>query len=408
MNPNHLLFISGSVGLGHVTRDLAMARALRQALPGVEIDWLAATPGSQVLREAGEHLLPEAAAWADESAPGAELAGRNAARGRPFQFNVLRSFLSNRRQHRRNVEIFRKAVAARSYALIIGDEAYEIALALRAGTVRTHAPFVMLYDFIGIDPMTRHPLEHIGAYVTNRRWACGYRRNRAVKITPCFIGEAEDIPDRPFGPGLPNRRRWTRERCQILGYVLPFDLAQCQDRPALRKRLGYGEEPLVVCTVGGSGVGRELLALCVECHPLLRKEIPDLRMLIVGPQMELPAIGDVPGLELRGYVPALFEHFAASDLVVTQGGGTSTLELTALRRPFLYFPLEGHFEQQIHVAGRLERHGAGIRMRFRETTPRDLAETIAAHIGEQVTYEPIPAEGAHRLAEVARGLIEGP
>ena len=32
--------------------------------------------------------------------------------------------------------------------------------------------------------------------------------------------------------------------------------------------------------------------------------------------------------------------------------------MTALRRPFLYFPLEGHFERQIHVANRLERHGA--------------------------------------------------
>jgi len=406
MKPKRLLFISGSVGLGHVTRDLAIARALRRKLLGVEIDWLAGSPGSEVLREAGEHVLVAASAWADESVAGAELAGRDAARGRPFRFNVLRSFLSNRQQHHSNVGIFCEAVAAQAYDLVIGDEAYEIAMALRQGRARTSVPFIMLYDFIGVDPATRNPIEHLGAYVTNRRWAYGYRRAPDVPITTCYIGEAEDIPDRAFGPGLPNRRRWAQERCRILGYVLPFDVAPCRDKAAMRRKLGYGEEPLVVCTIGGSGVGKELLGLCVECFPLVKKRIPNVRMLIAGgPRLELPPAGDTPGLEMRGYVPALFEHFAASDLVVTQAGGTTTLELTALRRPFLYFPLEGHFEQQIHVAGRLERHGAGIRMRFSETSPGDLADLIATHIGTVVAYKPIPVEGAQRLADVAEDLL---
>ena len=406
MKPKRFLFISGSVGLGHVTRDLAMARALRRTVPGVEVDWLAASPGSEFLKEAGEHLLPEAVDWADESAVGAKLAGRDAARGRPFQFNVLRSFFSNKRQHRRNVEIFREVVATRAFDLIIGDEAYEIAMALREGEVRTPIAFVMIYDFIGVDPVTRNPLEHIGAYLTNRRWAYGYRRAPDVPITTCYIGEAEDIPDRSFGPGLPSRRRWAQERCHILGYVLPFDATSCQDKPTMRRKLGYGEEPLVVCTVGGSGIGLELLGLCLECYPLLKKRIQNLRMVMVGgPRVDLTKTGDIPGPEMRGYVPALFEHFAASDLVVTQGGGTSTLELTALRRPFLYFPLEGHFEQEVHVTRRLERHGAGIRMRFSETSPHDLADMIATHVGTEVTYKAIPVGGAQRLADVAKDLI---
>jgi len=79
MTSKRLLFISGSGGLGHVTRDLAMAKALRQAMPGVEIGWLAASPASELLKEAREHLLPEAAGWADETAAGAELASRDAA-----------------------------------------------------------------------------------------------------------------------------------------------------------------------------------------------------------------------------------------------------------------------------------------------------------------------------------------
>ena len=51
-----------------------------------------------------------------------------------------------------------------------------------------------------------------------------------------------------------------------------------------------------------------------------------------------------PFSEVRGYVPNLYQHFAACDLAVVQGWGTTTLELTALSRPFLYFPREQHFE----------------------------------------------------------------
>ena len=64
-----------------------------------------------------------------------------------------------------------------------------------------------------------------------------------------------------------------------------------------------------------------------------------------------------------------------------QGGGTTTLELTALGRPFLYFPLQGHFEQEVAVSERLARHRAGTKMRFSETTPGSLAETVVAHLG---------------------------
>jgi len=409
MTPRRLLFISGSGGLGHVTRDLAMAKALRQTLGDVEIRWLAASPASDVLAEAGEPLLPQAANWADETVVGADMAAREADRGRPFRFNVLNWFMAIRPQHQQNVGIFREVVAQESFDVIIGDEAYEIVMALREKKIHTPGPFVMIYDFIGVDPMTRSPLENLGAYIVNRRWAYGYKIAPDVPIKICFIGEMEDIPDRPFGPGLPNRRRWAEEQCRILGYVLPFDLASCEARPALRRKLGYGEEPLVVCAVGGSGIGKELLDLCVASYPLAKQKIPNLRMVLVGgPRLQVPASCVTPELEMRGYVPALYEHFAACDLGITQCGGTSTLELEALRRPFLYFPLESHFEQQLHVAKRLERHGAGVKMRFSTTSASVLAEAIVAHIGRDVSGRAVPVQGAQRLAEFVSDLLGVP
>ena len=60
----------------------------------------------------------------------------------------------------------------------------------------------------------------------------------------------------------------------------------------------------------------------------------------------------------------LYRHLAACDLAIVQGGLTTAMELTANRRPFLYFPLRHHFEQNFHVRHRLERYRAGRRMDF--------------------------------------------
>ena len=63
MAQKKILFISGSLGLGHVTRDLVIAKELRKQHPDIDISWIAADPARMVLEEAGEKLLPESAQW---------------------------------------------------------------------------------------------------------------------------------------------------------------------------------------------------------------------------------------------------------------------------------------------------------------------------------------------------------
>ena len=102
---------------------------------------------------------------------------------------------------------------------------------------------------------------------------------------------------------------------------------------------------------------------------------------------------------MKGFVPKLYEHFAACDLAIVQGGGTSLLELTVLGRPFLYFPLAGHSEQTIHVAWRQERLGAGVKVMRSETSAAGLGSLIATETGREVHYPSLPVDGAKRLAE---------
>jgi hypothetical protein len=81
------------------------------------------------------------------------------------------------------------------------------------------------------------------------------------------------------------------------------------------------------------------------------------------------------------------------------------MELTANRRPFLYFPLGHHFEQNFHVAHRLDRYQAGRRMDYAAGDPDAIAAAIAAEIGRPVASRPVETDGAARAARLIAELL---
>ena len=110
----------------------------------------------------------------------------------------------------------------------------------------------------------------------------------------------------------------------------------------------------------------------IAAFPAAKERVPDLRMIVVaGPRIDPASLPSHAGLEVVPYVHNLYRHLAACDLAVVQGGLTTAMELTAQKRPFLYFPLRHHFEQNFHVRHRLERYGAGRRMDFDEPAGAD-------------------------------------
>ncbi len=395
-----ILYVSGSIGLGHVTRDLAIAGQLRKQNPEVELSWLASHPATIPLKEAGEKLLPEADLYANVNFP-----AENAANG--FGMNVLKYGFSVRREFARNVKIFKQIVGKKQFDLVIGDEVYELAIAMAMKRISIEIPFVMIYDFLGLDSITRNPVEKLGVSISNRIWTwADHKLFSDQKNLALFAGELEDISDKALGFLLPNRREHARAHYKFTGHILPFEPEEYTDKTKIREKLGYGKEPLVVCSIGGTAIGKDLLDLCGRAYPIIKRKVPDLRMvLICGPRLSVEVLEVPESVEVRGYIPALYEHFAASDLVIVQGGGTTTLELTALRRPFLYFPLANHCEQQIHVAERLARHQAGVKMVYSQTTPEILAEKVIVNLGKSVNYPPIPVQGAQKAAQLISELL---
>jgi len=144
----------------------------------------------------------------------------------------------------------------------------------------------------------------------------------------------------------------------------------------------------------------------IDSFPEAKQLVPELRMVVVaGPRIDPQSLPDRDGLEVRAYVHELYRHLAACDLAIVQGGLTTAMELTANRRPFLYFPLRHHFEQNFHVRHRLERYGAGRCMDFEQDGPGKIAEAIASEIGREVDYRPVDADGAARAAALIAELL---
>jgi pimeloyl-ACP methyl ester carboxylesterase/predicted glycosyltransferase len=391
------LYISSPIGLGHAQRDAAIADELRKLHPELEIDWLAQHPVTAVLEARGERIHPASAYLANESG---HIESESAE-------HDLHCFQAIRRMDEillANFMVFHDLVREEQYDLWIGDEAWELDYYLHENPEQKRTAYVWLTDFVGWLPMedggeretfltsdyNAEMIEHIARFPRVR--------DRAV-----FVGNREDVVPDSFGAELPLIRDWTEQHFDFAGYVTGFDPAQLGDRA----ELDYGDEERVcIVTVGGSGVGGHLLRRVIESFPEAKERVPELRMIVVaGPRIDPASLPQHEGLELRAYVHDLYRHLAACDLAVVQGGLTTSMELTANRRPFLYFPLRHHFEQNFHVRHRLGRYRAGRAMDFELATPEIIAEAIAEEIGRPVDYRPVERDGAARAAGLIAELL---
>jgi pimeloyl-ACP methyl ester carboxylesterase/predicted glycosyltransferase len=391
------LYVSSPIGLGHARRDAAIADELRRLHPDLEIDWLAQHPVTAVLEARGELVHPASAHLANEST---HIESESAE-------HDLHCFQAIRRMDEillANFMVFHDLVRAEDYDLWIGDEAWELDFYLHENPEQKRAAYVWLTDFVGWLPMDGSDVRE--TYVTadyNAEMIEHIARFPRVRDRAVFVGNPEDIVPDAFGPDLPLIREWTERHYDFSGYVTGFDPSELGDRGALGYR---DDERVCIVTVGGSGVGADLLRRVIDAFPEAKECVPDLRMIVVaGPRIAPESLPQHEGLEVRAYVHDLYRHLAVCDLAIVQGGLTTAMELTASRRPFLYFPLRHHFEQNFHVRHRLARYGAGRCMDFETDGPSEISSAIAEEIGREVDYRPVETDGAARAAKLIADLL---
>jgi pimeloyl-ACP methyl ester carboxylesterase/predicted glycosyltransferase len=400
VRPRRALVVSSPIGLGHAWRDVAIARELRALHPDLEIHWLAQAPLTTLLASCGELVHPASVQLAPEAMHVDAEAGEH----------ELHAFQMLRRLDEifcANFMVFHDLVQEEPFDLWLADEAWELDYFLHENPELKTAPYVWLTDFVGVLPMPDGgEREAFLAADWNAQMIEHVARHPRVRDLSIFVGDADDVVPERLGPDLPAIRDWTQEHFEFTGYVMPFE-PSFADRAALRAELGWGEgERVCVVAAGGSAVGEPLMRRAIAAFPDAKRRVPELRMVVVaGPRIDPATFPAADGLEIRGYVHELYRELAACDVAISHGGLSTTMELTAAGRPFLYFPLRNHFEQNRHVAHRLDRHRSGTRLEFHETNAEELADSLVAELARDIEPLPVGGGGGARAAGLISSLL---
>jgi pimeloyl-ACP methyl ester carboxylesterase/predicted glycosyltransferase len=397
----HALFISSPIGLGHAQRDAAIAAELRALVPDIAIDWLAQHPVTGVLQARGERVHPASAALANESAHIESECGEH----------DLHAFQTIRRMDEilvNNFMVLHDVISEEHYDLVVGDEAWDVDHYLHEHPREKKTAFAWMTDFVGWIPMPdggEYEARITSDY--NAEMIKHIENHPNVRDRAIFVGDPDDIVPERFGADLPLIREWTEAHYDFAGYVTGFVPPTDDERMALRQAFGYRPDELIcIVSVGGSGVGVPLLRATINAYPELKRRFANLRMIVVaGPRIDPASLPPQAGLEVHAYVPELYRRLAACDIALVQGGLTTTMELTASRRPFIYFPLQHHFEQNFHVRHRLERYNAGRCMLFADATPETITAAIEAELRRPLAYRSVESSGASTAARLIAEVL---
>ena len=395
------LYLSSPIGLGHGRRDIAIARELRKLRPELQVDWLAQDPVTRLLAASRERIHP--------------LSRRLASELRHIELEAgehdLNAFQAIRRMDEvliANFMIFQDAVEEGGYDLVIADEAWDIDHYWHEHPELKRAQLAWFTDFVGYLPMPANgEREAVLTADYNAEMIGHVERHPSVRDRAIFVGTPEDIVPMSFGKDLPAMRDWVPKHFDFSGYVIGEHPRSFASREELRRSLAYrSDERVCIVTVGGSAVGGHLIRRILQSYPIVRSKLPELRLILVaGPRLDPLSLKAPSGVEVRAFVPDLDRHLAACDLAIVQGGLTTCMELTAAGTPFLYFPLKNHFEQNFHVAHRLDRYRAGKRMDFATATPEQIADAALALLQTPASFQPVEADGAARAARLLADLL---
>ena len=321
---------SGS-GMPARRRDRRRARRLH---PDLEIDWLAQHPVTTVLETRGERIHPLSAELASESP-------HITSESSEHDLNAFQAIRRDGRDPGRELHVFHDAVEDGDYDLVIGDEAWDVDHFLHENPELKRTAFAWMTDFVGWLPMPTGGDRE--AYLT-----ADYNAEMIehVERVPerCATGRSSSATPTTSSPRLrPGSARhpdWTERQLRVQRVrdrVRPAPLIE-RPRGAAATTSGIApDERVVIVTVGGSGVGEALLRRVVDAYTSPRRRCHRPRMIAVAGRGSIPPCSRLGRPRRRsGYVPACTGIWLRATSRFVQGGLTTTMELVAGRRPFLY------------------------------------------------------------------------
>jgi UDP-N-acetylglucosamine--N-acetylmuramyl-(pentapeptide) pyrophosphoryl-undecaprenol N-acetylglucosamine transferase len=357
-----VLFFTSAIGLGHATRDIAIAEKLRQIVDN-EILFISGGAAYDLISREGFQALNLY---------------------RPPRFTVDGGKLHNsfvwlmkyviyyKRSKKIAEDVIRKTSC--KYPLIVSDEDFA---SIAAGQ-NASSKSILIYDIlesytcsnvtsgnkIGETHFTSGPL-----HIFEKRMNSSLHDliNKCDKVI---------IPD--FGCGSDKAK---------LVYVGPIVREIRSDRNRLRNNLGLTRKTILVC-VGGTDAGRHLIEKSLEAYEKLKRKLDIDLILVSGPNLRFNRSDHFHNL---GFTSNLHEYVYASDLVISLAGRSTIDESNVYGTPGIFIPIKNHFEQ--------ERNAIRLGYKFEDIS------NLERLIEEKLRLTRVNTIPSSRGAEVAAKLI---
>ena len=368
-----VLFFTSPIGLGHATRDIAIAEKLKQIVKD-EILFISGGAAYDLISKEGFQAL-------------------NLYRPPPFTVDsgklrnsfvwLMKYIIYYKRSKKIAEEVIRKDV--HKYPLIVSDEDFA-SIAVSQNTILSKS--ILIYDMVeptasGHGITSNYCNNNFENNVGETHFASGFlhifekKMNRSMRnlINKC---DKVIIPD--FGDNSAN-----------LVFVGPIVREVKSDRKSLRNNLGFTRKTILVCA-GGTDAGRHLIQKSLEAYGNLKKRLDVDLILVPGPNLELNDSDDFYNL---GFVDNLHEYIYASDLVISLAGRSTIDESTVYGTPGIFIPIKNHFEQEQNA----------IRLGYKYEDISKLESLIEEKLGMNHQNPILDSRGAEVTAKIISELL---
>jgi len=368
-----VLFFTSPIGLGHATRDIAIAEKLKHIVKD-EILFISGGAAYDLISKEGFQAL-------------------NLYRPPPFTVDsgklrnsfvwLMKYIIYYKRSKKIAEEVIRKDV--HKYPLIVSDEDFA-SIAVSQNTILSKS--VLIYDMVeptasGHGITSNYYNNNFENNVGETHFASGFlhifekKMNRSMRnlINKC---DKVIIPD--FGDNSAN-----------LVFVGPIVREVKSDRKSLRNNLGFTRKTILVCA-GGTDAGRHLIQKSLEAYGNLKKRLDVDLILVPGPNLELNDSDDFYNL---GFVDNLHEYIYASDLVISLAGRSTIDECTVYGTPGIFIPIKNHFEQEQNA----------IRLGYKYEDISKLESLIEEKLGMNHQNPILDSRGAEVTAKIISELL---
>ena len=368
-----VLFFTSPIGLGHATRDIAIAEKLKHIVKD-EILFISGGAAYDLISKEGFQAL-------------------NLYRPPPFTVDsgklrnsfvwLMKYIIYYKRSKKIAEEVIRKDV--RKYPLIVSDEDFA-SISVSQNTILSKS--ILIYDMVeptasGHGITSNYRNINIENNVGETHFASGFlhifekKMNRSMRnlIKKC---DKVIIPD--FGDNNAN-----------LVFVGPIVREVKSDRKSLRNNFGFTRKTILVCA-GGTDAGRHLIQKSLEAYGNLKKRLDVDLILVPGPNLELNDSDDFYNL---GFVDNLHEYIYASDLVISLAGRSTIDESTEYGTPGIFIPIKNHFEQEQNA----------IRLGYKYEDISKLESLIEEKLGMNHQNPILNSRGAEVTAKIISELL---